>query len=285
MRVGLIGSPDREELQRLAMRIEERGSEGVIFDPAEAALELHSGGESIGGVDLARFKAFYVADLCLPAPRGAEPDPERDQRSMRASKRHLVAWNALLGRLARRARVVNPPTTWELHSLKPWELARYRAAGLPAPRTLSTSAAAALAAPEGAEQWIRKGMVGGSGYTSSYTPPATEAEAAAELREGPLLIQERVAGENVRAYVVNGERVGAAQSFEVKPVPTAPCPRRPSAWRSKPPRSGPCASRPSTSCATRSPASTACSSATPRRSSSTSSGSAASTSRAPWPTA
>ena len=211
MRVGLIGSPEREELQRLALRLEERGSEGIVLDPAQAAVELTSGGESAGGQDLARFKAFYVADLRLPPARDAGGDPELDERARRASQRHLVVWNSLLERLARRARVVNPPATWELHALKPWEMAAYRDAGLPAPRTVSTSSPQALVGLVGAGPWIRKGLVGGYGYTTAFEPPTDVGQARALLAGGPLLAQRRIMGENVRAFVVNGELIGAAE--------------------------------------------------------------------------
>jgi len=209
MRVGLIGAPERAELVRLAIRLEERGAEAVHLDPREdPRIELAPGSESACGVELAKLGAFYVADLALTPP-GSEGD--RGERT-RASQLRLVLWNTLLERLSARCRVVNPPRTHALHGLKPFEMASYRGLGLPAPRTLSTSEPEALLElPAAVEGWISKGMVGGYGYTEAFAPPRSLDEARARLAGGARMVQERIEGENVRAFVVGGKLVGAAE--------------------------------------------------------------------------
>lgn len=218
MRVGLIGPSDREELNRLAIRLEERSAEGVILDSRkDPAIRIAGGKESACGVDLTGFHAFYVADLGLPRSvvkrEDGEPDIEASARALSASRRHLVAWNTLLARLATRCPVVNPPHTHDLHSLKPWEMSVYARCGFPAPVTISTSDAQALLELPGDPPggFIQKGMAGGYGYTESFTPPESLDEARELLRSGPVMIQERIEGENVRAFVLDGEMIGAAE--------------------------------------------------------------------------
>jgi glutathione synthase/RimK-type ligase-like ATP-grasp enzyme len=212
MRVGLIGSPERKELQRLAIRLDERGAEGVVFDPrGEPRIEMTPTSERLDGVDLARISAFYVADLALPGVR-TNTDGSVDEDSLRVSQRRLVAWNTLFARLGKRCRIVNPPSTWELHGLKPFENSVHHRLGLRAPWTLATSdPSALLELRRDADAWITKGLVGGYTYTTPYAPPVELEQARAQLAEAPRMVQERVSGENLRVYVVDGRALGAAE--------------------------------------------------------------------------
>jgi hypothetical protein len=216
-RIGLIGPADRDELVRLAIRLEERGAEPVFLDSRDdPRLELTPTGVHACGEDLSALRGGYVADLGIRRPHVPDaaglPEPVASAAALDASRRHLALWNAVLERLARQGPVVNPPRTHDLHSLKPWEMAVYAAAALPAPRTLSTSDPAELLAlpPSASGAWVRKGLVGGYSYTESFAPPCDDEEAAAALGDGPLQVQERVAGDNLRAFVLDGRVLGAA---------------------------------------------------------------------------
>lgn len=216
-RIGLIGPADRDELVRLGIRLEERGAEPVVLDSrADPALEFGPGHLRVCGEDLSDLRGCYVADLGIRRPYVLDaeglPDPETSPAALDASRRHLALWNAVLERLSRQGPVVNPPRTHDLHSLKPWEMATYARLGLPAPRTLCTSDPAELLTPppSAGGAWVRKGLVGGYSYTEQFTPPADADEAAELLGDGPLQIQERVAGDNLRAFVLDGQVLGAA---------------------------------------------------------------------------
>ncbi len=222
-RIALIGSPERREIARLRMRLEERSAEPVVLDPrGDPGLELAGGGGSAGsaracGVDLSDCAALYVADLALPSPfvrrDDGSIDPERSAGALRSSRRRLAAWNALLTRLQRRCLVVNPVVAHDLHSLKPWETFVYAREGLPCAETVSTSdprSVLSLAGGTGTA-WVRKGLVGGYGYTEAFVPPGAPAEASAALAAAPILVQERIVGVNVRAFVIGRAVVGAAE--------------------------------------------------------------------------
>lgn len=227
--VGLIGSPERAEIERLAVRLEERGAEGVVFDTRrDPAIRMHAEGEELMGRDLRTFSAFYVADLgLLPAGVRASDgslDREKSALALRASQRHLASWTALFHRLARRAKVANPPRAWDLHGEKPFESATLARLGITAPATWATTDPQLLqalattpkepGAPNAAaarDGWIRKGLVGGYGYTREFAPPADIGAARAELAQSAALVQARVVGVNVRAYVIGGRYLGAAE--------------------------------------------------------------------------
>jgi len=216
-RIGLIGPADRDEIVRLAIRLEERGADPVFLDPrGDEPFTLDPDGVSACGEDLTDLRGCYVADLGLRRPyvlgEDGLPDLPASIARLDASRRHLALWNTVLERLRRRGPVVNPPRAHDLHGLKPWEMAVYLRKGLAHPATLSTSDPEPLADPPGAsgEGWIRKGLVGGYGFTEDFTPPDGRAEAEAALGDGPLLVQERITGDNLRAYVLDGRVLGAA---------------------------------------------------------------------------
>lgn len=224
IRAGLIGPADRAEIRRLAMRIEERGGEAVVLDPRDdPAIRLGRGPVSACGEDLANLGGIYVADLRLPSAVVRSPDGSVDREASRSalarSRRVLAAWNALLDHLSRKIPVVNPPASHELHFLKPFETAAYERGRLPVPLTVSTTDPDALVGLRGriAGEWITKGMVGGYTHTESIDLPRTIGEARERLRLSPLLVQERIEGENVRAFVLGGKMIGAAEV-----VPTGP---------------------------------------------------------------
>jgi len=54
-------------------------------------------------------------------------------------------------------------------------------------------------------------MVGGYGYTEAFAPPRDLRGGDEALADGPVMVQERIMGENVRAFVLDGEVIGAAE--------------------------------------------------------------------------
>ncbi len=223
-RIGLVGPPDRAEIQRLALRLEERGAEPVVLDPrSDPAIRIGRGRVSACGEDLASVRGLYVAEFRLPPPvvRGAagEIDPDASRAALDRSRRQLAAWNALLEHLGRRVPVVNPPAAHDVHFLKPYEIAVYERAGLPVPVTVSTTDADFLASLSSRlpGDWITKGLVGGYTHTERIDLPCSAASAQALLRRSPLLVQERIDGDNVRAFVLAGRVIGAAEIVPLTP--------------------------------------------------------------------
>src|SRR5262245_23250849 len=111
-RIALIGPENRKEIQRLAIRLEERSAEPVIVDtrrPAEIRIErdrLEACGVSFNGVTSA-----YVGDLGLPRVLEKDAhgaiDAEASRAALARSQSTWAAWRALLERLARTAAVIN----------------------------------------------------------------------------------------------------------------------------------------------------------------------------------
>ncbi len=222
-RVGLIGPPGREEIERLAIRLEERGAEAVILDPGrDPEIRIGPGEISACGEDLRSLRACYVADLGVPSPlviaSDGGVDTEASSRALERSRRRLAAWETLLRHLEGRTLVVNPPATHTLHALKPFEIAACAAGDLPVPLTIATTDPAALAdlpiEPRGG--WITKGMSGGYTHTEAFARPGSAGEAVGLLDGAALMVQERIDGDNVRAFVLGGDCLGAAEVIPLK---------------------------------------------------------------------
>lgn len=218
-RIALIGPSDREEVQRLALRLEERSVESVIVDTRRpAAIEVGPDGESACGVSFEGVGGVYVADLGLPRPRVADEagliDVEASRHALAHSQATWASWRLLLERLARRAAVVNPPASYDVHGLKPFEIAQYLERGWRAPDTFATDDATALLALNGAgapHGRVRKDLVGGYGFTERLAPPTSLDEARERIGAAALMAQERVEGDAVRAFVLAGRVLAAAQ--------------------------------------------------------------------------
>ncbi len=213
-KVALIGPADREEVQRVALRLEERSAEPVIVDTRRpAAIRVEGATLEACGVSLAGVSAAYVADLGLPRPAVTVAEGGVDVPASRVALAHSQAtwsaWLTLLVRLGRHAAVVNAPASYDVHGLKPFEIASYLAHGWRAPSTLSTDDERGLLELAGrplAHGRVKKDLVGGYAYTERLAPPADLAAASAVLRESAVMAQERVEGDAVRAFVV-GERM------------------------------------------------------------------------------
>lgn len=218
-RVGLIGPVERPELERLAIRIEERGGEAVFLDPSRGAgLSIADGRLNACGVDLTPLSSLYVADLRLRTrivtAADGSVDAEATRASVESSRRELAGWNALFTSFALRGGlVVNPPAAQTLHGLKPLEIRAYERMGVDIPATVVTTDPLAVAAELNASgrKWIAKGLVGGYSHTERIEAPSSSAEAASLVAAGPLLAQECIEGHNIRVYVVGGRVVGGAE--------------------------------------------------------------------------
>ncbi len=218
-RIALIGPPDREEFQRLALRLEERSAEVVVVDTRQPArIELSAHEERACGVSFAGVSGVYVIDLGLPRPRVADAEGGIDlaasARALAHSQTTWAAWRLLLERLASRAAVVNPPASYDVHGLKPLEIAHYLSRGWRAPDTLATDDPAELAALDersAAHAWIRKDLVGGYGYTERLATSTSVEAARSQIGEAALMAQERIEGDAVRAFVIAGRVLVAAE--------------------------------------------------------------------------
>ena len=220
IRIGLLGPPEREEIERLRIRLEERGVEAVVLNSTtDPRIVIDGTKVEVHGVEISSLRALMVIDLglSLGSSGSGTAASSRGQR-LAVSRRRLACWNAALEAIGDRVRVVNPPAPQELHSLKPWESFVEGREGLPAPWTLATNDPRQLTSlPAMPDGWITKSLIGGLSHTETLDPPKEDGAARRLLGSGPMMIQQRIVGENVRAFVVGGSVIGAAEITIRKP--------------------------------------------------------------------
>jgi len=107
--------------------------------------------------------------------------------------------------------VVNPVSTARLHTLKPYQLATFAEAGVPVPETLTTNdPAAARAFVERVDEAIYK-PVGGGGHARAVDEETMTDERVGRLQNSPVQFQERLTGETLRLFVLDGDVVATVR--------------------------------------------------------------------------
>jgi glutathione synthase/RimK-type ligase-like ATP-grasp enzyme len=217
-----MGPANDSHVEAMAGLASAQGAEVSVIDTSAPSFarwswrdgELHDDrGEAV------RLDAVYVRSVASPLPRHdvAEVDGPAMSRWLAAAERgrraqlHARAVNASLQMAG--ALVVNPVETSWFHRSKPAADLRLRAAGIPSPRCLVTDDPAELrrfVAAIGEAGVIRK-PVGGGGYcdTIALDGLADDDDALAGLVTAPVLFQERIRGDDLRVYVLDGEVIAA----------------------------------------------------------------------------
>jgi glutathione synthase/RimK-type ligase-like ATP-grasp enzyme len=221
-----MGPANDSHVEAMAVLAGEQGAEVSVIDtPAptfarwgwrndDGRLHDHRGEE-------VRLDAVYVRSVASPLPRHesdevAGPDMARwlgaAERGRRAQI-HARAVNASLemsGTL-----VVNPMATSWFHRSKPAADLRLRAAGIAGPRCLVTDDPAELrrfVEAVGDAGVIRK-PVGGGGYCDVVDPDKLTDADLAGMVTAPVLFQERIRGDDLRVYVLDGEVIAAGRIY------------------------------------------------------------------------
>jgi glutathione synthase/RimK-type ligase-like ATP-grasp enzyme len=160
--------------------------------------------------------AVYVRSVAAPVPRHDTPEVTGpvlarwlDQAERRRRTQvHARAVHAGL-EAAGTFMVNSVETTW-FHRSKPAADLRLRAAGIATPRCLVTDDPAAVRRfVEAVGETVRKPIAGGGACVAVDPAALTDADLAG-LVTAPTLFQERIRGDDLRVYVVDGEVVAAA---------------------------------------------------------------------------
>jgi glutathione synthase/RimK-type ligase-like ATP-grasp enzyme len=197
---------------------EARGVAAVIVDPNEAADHDVCTPDSsvLAGADLDGVSAHLLLSFPqrLFPPRRGETADAYAQRRFRAEERALLFRSVLRGAELRGARVYNPTMACAPFEEKPYQLAAFVAHGLLIPDTLITSnAAAALVAVNHlaslGKEAIIKPVIGGN--TARLVDASIRERLASSPLPGAVIVQERIAGDDIRVTIIDGEPVSVVR--------------------------------------------------------------------------
>jgi hypothetical protein len=218
--IGAIGPANDSHVKAIARLATAQGAEVSVIDTSaptfarwgwrDGRLHDHRGEE-------VRLDAVYVRSVASPLPRHDVPEVAgpamagwlRAAERGRRSQIHARAVNASLemsGTL-----VVNPVETSWFHRSKPATDLRLRAAGIPSPRCVVTDDPAELRRfVETVGEVVRKPVAGG-GYCDAIDPDALTDADLAGMVTAPVLFQERIRGDDLRVYVLDGDVIAAGR--------------------------------------------------------------------------
>ncbi|QLG49247.1 ATP-grasp domain-containing protein [Natrinema halophilum] len=224
MGVLLIGPEADLQVKAVTRELEKRGVETALWDASSwpgdvPATVRHVGDQtSVSVADTeeipAEYHTIYLRQLGFDA-RYPEFESELDERPLSVINQIREYRGLLLSAVKRLqdegVRVINPPEAMSIHDLKPWQLSTLSAAGVPVPETCSTNDPDEVRTfANRVEDVIYKPVTGG-GHAHRLEKDDLEDERLTRLANSPVQFQERIDGDDVRVFVVDGEAVAAAR--------------------------------------------------------------------------
>lgn len=214
----IVGSLTDDHARAIHEGVRARGHEPFVLDaqhfPDELPIALGSALDEIviDGRRVGRPAAVYVRSLYQsPAGFGVDADEAMKddwRRTMAAFRERSTLLTAILLRWEHQgAAFYNSPTS-SGNITKPYQIARLQAAGLPVPISLWTNDPEAVRRFCGEHEAIYKPVAGGAA-TRKVEPRDLEPERLAKLQAAPVCFQERLTGDDVRVYVIDGRVICA----------------------------------------------------------------------------
>jgi glutathione synthase/RimK-type ligase-like ATP-grasp enzyme len=222
MRIGIVGAENEIHTVHMRRVLENRGVNVLVIDtlafPENVTLSLLNDCAMYQGESIEDISTFYVRSVFFS-------HPPYDLEELRKTKRlDLDGWYAdymgererqsLLASWLRSAtlegkRVINPIESFDLHYLKPYQLALLRKNSIPVPASLVTNDSRELKEfKEKIGELVYKPVAGGAGC-KLMTEKDWTGERLQLLRNAPVLFQEYIKGENIRVYVIDDEIVSS----------------------------------------------------------------------------
>jgi glutathione synthase/RimK-type ligase-like ATP-grasp enzyme len=223
MSIAILGAEDDEQVQAVGRELDERGVSWEVWNagqwPGDAPLTFAA---TEGSTDVVLSDAVDPADVDAVYFRRISFDPLADAYADTLEERPYSLLNQLneyrgvvLSVLqfleVHGVAVVNPPTAMRHHSMKPYQVATFAEHGLPVPETVTTNdPAAATAFVERVGEAIYKPVAGG-GHAHAASDEDLSRDQLDRLSNSPVQFQERLRGDDLRLFVVDGEVVAAGR--------------------------------------------------------------------------
>lgn len=220
----ILGGRDEPEVKKLVRALEQRGVEPLLIDtrafPTRGRIRMEAGQWHYDDTNLSAVRVAFIRRLFVhPLEAHLADELDADPRAAVAASREkesllrsVLAWMRAGG-----ATVINPIETLACHFLKPETIRRLSEADLPLPDTLVTNDPEAVRRFAACHHEVIYKPLSGGACAQRLTSDDLSAKRLAQLQRAPVLFQERVAGADVRAYVLAG-RVVAAGMLDVAEV-------------------------------------------------------------------
>jgi glutathione synthase/RimK-type ligase-like ATP-grasp enzyme len=219
MRIGIVGAENEAHCLRMKQVLEAHNAEVLIIDtlafPDKATLSLSNRRVTYQGRPIDDIATFYIRSVFYSFPPYdleetrktenldldgwyEEYTAERERQSL------LTSW--LRFESLRGKRLINPVESFDLHYLKPYQLALLNKNGIPVPRTLVTNDVQQLLEFRDEVHTLVYKPVAGGARCQLMEKEDWDKERLALLQSAPVLFQEYIPGDNIRVYCI-GEKV------------------------------------------------------------------------------
>ena len=136
--IGLLGSPEDEQVADLARALGARGARAVTVDlteiPAYVRFHWHRDELVFGDLDLGSLDAAYARTGWFPQPvRVVGMNLAESQAHTLHERETGALLNSIVSELEQRVPVINPPGTYHYHRQKPFMYRQLARAGVPVP--------------------------------------------------------------------------------------------------------------------------------------------------------
>ncbi|MCU0665056.1 MAG: hypothetical protein MUC50_22375 [Myxococcota bacterium] len=230
--IGLSGQIGDAEVAAVRAALEQRGARVLPIElplfPTRRALHEARGGGLIGQTSLEQLHAVYHRSAGfgspLPDSEASVPTQAEWEALYEAYARHtrddaecFLFKYAVLEILACRVAVLNPAASQEVHRNKIWQLFGLARAGLPVPPTVAGNdlhACQRFVDEMGGENKVVCKPLAGIFKTQLLS----ELGLVRALGNGPVILQRYIEGPTIRAYVVDGQLIGAGRMIQREKV-------------------------------------------------------------------
>lgn len=224
MGVLLLGPRSDPQLAAIEQELETRGVETYVWDadnwPGEGSLSFCQFGPEPrlevddAVIDSDTVHTVYLRNFGLN-PRLPTYQEELEDHAY-ALLNQLHEYQAAIGSMLRHldeqgVRMINPLSSQQIHKRKPWQLSVLAGAGVPVPETITTTD------PDRVRTFVDRiddviyKPVSGGGHAAEIESSDLTDDRLSLLANSPVQFQERIDGDDIRVFVVDGEVVAAAR--------------------------------------------------------------------------
>lgn len=222
--IAIIGGPDEPEVKALSDSLEALGHKPLVVNtsvfPWQHRLTFVDQRWSYDDHDLVAINAYFLRNLhCNPvaADAGQRPQTELTDMMKVLQEKASILGSLLRWAEARRKLVLNPIDTLRCHFFKLETLDYLRKGSIPVPATVGTNDLTVIRKfVQNRSEVIYKPLAGGA---EAVALSASEllSNSLSQLQIAPVMLQERIYGDDVRAYVL-GDEVIASASLKTEAV-------------------------------------------------------------------
>ena len=219
LEIAIVGRPKEPEVDKLALCLAQLGNPPLVIDtdafPQQSHLTFSEGHWLYQENNLNDVKVFFLRSFrCIDPMEKLEPSEDPRTLEMIALREKDSMLGSLLRSMADQGKpTLNPFDTLLCHYYKLYTVERLRQAGVPVPPMMATNDSDAVQAFANTyKQIVCKPLAGGA-IAIGLSAAGISEQFYPLLKIAPVMLQARIYGHDVRAYVLQDQVIAAASTI------------------------------------------------------------------------